>query len=253
MTNRADQLIRLLEAGGSQPIPRLAAALGVSDETVRREVAALAGQGRVARRHGAVGLPGAFGEAPWARRMGENAAAKQAIGRRFAAMVPDGASLMLDTGTTTAWAARALSAHRGLTVITNSTDIARTLAAAPGARVFLAGGELRADSAAAFGAEALAYLARFRVGFAVISAGALGPAGVQDAEPDEAEVARAMLAAGERRVVLADAAKAGRRALAQVAGWGEVSDLVTDATPSGPLAGALTAAGVSVTLAEGGA
>lgn len=249
MTPRQTALIALLEAEGSQPISRLAARLAVSDETARRDVAQLAAAGRLVRVHGAVGLAGALGEAPYARRMRENAAAKRAIAAAAAAMIADGATLMLDTGTTTAWLARALARHRRLTVVTNSTDIARLLAAGEGNRVHLAGGALHPDSAAAFGAEALGFLARFRVGLTVISAAALDAGGVLDAEPDEADLARVMLDAGERRMVVADASKFLRPALARVAGFDRIGDLVTDAAPPPAIAAALEAAGTRLHLA----
>ena len=96
MTPRQTALIALLEAEGSQPISRLAARLAVSDETARRDVAQLAAAGRLVRVHGAVGLAGALGEAPYARRMRENAAAKRAIAAAAAAMIADGVTMMLD-------------------------------------------------------------------------------------------------------------------------------------------------------------
>ena len=96
--------------------------------------------------HGAIGLPSVVGEAPFERRMRENADAKRAIARLVAATIHDGDSVMLDTGTTTSFLARELLSHRRLTVVTNSSDIARTLATVNGNKVYMAGGELRSDS-----------------------------------------------------------------------------------------------------------
>jgi DeoR family glycerol-3-phosphate regulon repressor len=107
--------------------------------------------GSVLKIHGAVGLAGQVGEAPFQRRMRENADAKRLIARAMAQMIHDGDSVMLDTGTTTSFVARELLGHRRLTVVTNSSDIARTLATVNGNKVYMAGGELRSDSGAAFG------------------------------------------------------------------------------------------------------
>jgi DeoR family glycerol-3-phosphate regulon repressor len=115
--------------------------------------------------------------------------------------------------------------------------------------VHLAGGQLHPDSAAAFGAEALGFLARFRVGMTVISAAALDAGGVLDSEADEADLARVMLGAGERRLVVADASKFSRSALARVAGYERLTDLVTDATPPPAIAAAVDAAGTVLRLA----
>ena len=129
--------------------------------------------GAVLKMHGAIGLPSFAGEAPFERRMRENADAKRAIARAVAATIRDGESVMLDTGTTTSFLARELLGHRRLTVVTNSSDIARTLATVNGNKVYMAGGELRSDSGAAFGVSAIEFVGRFSVTHAVISTGAV--------------------------------------------------------------------------------
>lgn len=249
MTPRQTALIRLLEAEGSQPTMGLAERLQVSDETIRRDLAALAEAGLVSRSHGRVALAGEGGEAPFALRMRTQAAAKQAIAKACAGLIGDGQSVILDTGTTTSFVARALTGHRRLTVVTNSSDIARTLATQNGNRVYMAGGELRPDNGAAFGPQALDFIRRFRVDHAVISAGAVDASGIADFDFDEAEFARTALETGERRIVVTDATKFGRRGLVRVAGFDGVTDLISDAAPPEALAAALAAAGVRVQLA----
>lgn len=250
MTPRQTALIRLLEAEGSQPTAGLSGALGVSDETIRRDLAALAEAGVISRSHGRVALAGEGGEAPFARRMRENAREKQAIAKACAALIGDGQSVMLDTGTTTSFVARALTGHRRLTVITNSSDIARTLATQNGNRVYMAGGELRSDNGAAFGPQALEFIRRFRVDHAVISAGAVDTSGVMDFDLDEAEFARAALETGARRIVVTDAAKFARRGLIRVAGFDGITDLVSNVPPPAAVAQAMLAAGVRISLCE---
>lgn len=185
--------------------------------------------------------------------MRENAAAKRAIARAVAAGIADGASVMLDTGTTTSFIARALLQHRRLTVVTNSSDIARTLATVNGNRVFMAGGELRGDSGAALGASALEFIGRFSVEHAVISAGAVDGGGVMDYDLQEAEFARAVLDRGGRRIVATDASKFGRRGFIRVVPLSGVELLVTDAAPPVALSDALAQAGVRVEVMTQGA
>jgi DeoR family transcriptional regulator, glycerol-3-phosphate regulon repressor len=218
---------------------------------VRRDLRPLADRGSVVRVHGAVGLAGQLAEAPFQRRMRENAEAKQRIARHLAATIRNGESLLLDTGTTTSFLARELLRHQRLTVVTNSSDAARILAPSGGNRVFLAGGEVRGDSGAILGAAAIDFVSRFTVMHAVISAGSVGPAGVMDYDPDEADFARAVLSRGTRRVVLTDRSKFGRHALVTVCPLEGLDELVTDAPPAGALAAALAGAGVTVTVAAG--
>ncbi|MBD1203478.1 MAG: DeoR/GlpR transcriptional regulator [Rhodobacteraceae bacterium] len=249
VSRRQSDLMHCLDGRGMVSIADLAQALGVSAETVRRDIRALVDAGAVVRSHGAVGLAGQTGEAPFDRRMRENAAAKRAIAQAVAAGIADGASVMLDTGTTTSFIARALLGHRRLTVVTNSSDIARTLATVNGNRVFMAGGELRGDSGAALGAPALDFIARFSVEHAVISAGAVDVGGVMDYDLQEAEFARAVLGCGGRRIVATDATKFGRRGVIRVAGFGQIDLMVTDRMPPADLMAALAEAGTGVEVA----
>lgn len=249
LTKRHGAILKLLEGSGSLSISALSRALEVSAETIRRDVRALVDAGAAVRVHGAVGLAGQMGEAPFDRRMRENAAAKRAIARTTAHSIADGDSLMLDTGTTTSFLARELLGHRRLTVVTNSSDIARTLATVNGNRVFMAGGELRGDSGAALGASALEFIRPFAVQHAIISAGAIDSSGIMDFDLHEAEFARAVLACGERRVVVTDASKFGRRGFIRVAGLDAADEIVTERAPPDLLAEALSRAEVRLTLA----
>lgn len=252
LSKRHADILDILETEGAATISGLADRLGVSLETVRRDVKPLTEAGTLVRIHGAVGLAGRIGEAPFQKRMRENAEAKRAIARAVAATIRDGESVMLDTGTTTSFVARELMRHRRLTVVTNSSDIARTLATVNGNRVYMAGGELRSDSGAAFGKSALDFVARFTVHHAIISAGAVDTGGVMDYALDEAEFARLVLSRGERRIVVTDHTKFGRRGLISVAGFEDMGEIVTDRTPDAPIADALSVAGVALTLADHG-
>ena len=162
-SKRHGEILRLLQEEGTVTIASLADRLGVSLETVRRDVKPLTSDGSILKMHGAMGLPSMAGEAPFERRMRENADAKRAIASMVAATIRDGKSIMLDTGTTTSFLARELLGHRRLTVVTNSSDIARTLATVNGNKVYMAGGELRSDSGGAFGVSAIEFVSRFSV------------------------------------------------------------------------------------------
>ena len=252
ISKRHGELLRLLEKEGTIEISDLAQRFDVSLETIRRDLKPLTDAGRVIKLHGAVALPGPAAEEPFQKRMRENAEAKRAIGRAFARTVRDGETLMLDTGTTTSFVARELARHRQLTIITNSTDIARTLSAINGNRVFLAGGEIRGDSGAALGATAVGYLGKFAVKHAVISAGAIsGDSGITDYDMAEADIARTILSRGERRVVVADSTKFQKRGLVHVCSLSGVNEIFSEATPPTVLNSAFAANSVSVTVAAG--
>lgn len=250
-SKRHGEILRLVHEAGTITIADLATRLNVSLETVRRDVKPLAKDGSILKMHGAIGLPALAGEAPFERRMRENADAKRRIARTVASTIRDGESVMLDTGTTTSFLARELLSHRRLTVITNSSDIARTLATVNGNKVYMAGGELRSDSGAAFGGSAVDFVSRFSVGHAVISIGAVDAVmGVMDYDLEEAEFARMVLSRGARRLVVTDHSKFGRQGLVQVCGFDGFGELVTDQPPPPDIRSALDERTVNVTVAS---
>lgn len=249
-SKRRGEIGRVLQDEGTISISDLAQRLGVSLETIRRDVKPLTDEGVIVRTHGAVGLPQHLGEAPFERRMQENASAKRAIARHVAGTIRSGDSIMLDTGTTTSFLARELLHCRNLTVVTNSSDIARTLATVNGNKVFMAGGELRSDNGAAFGAFAIDFVSRFNVAHAIISIGAIDAAhGLMDYNLEEAEFARMVLSRGGRSVVVTDASKFGRHGLVQVCDFTGFDELVTEATPPADILQALGRAGARISIA----
>ncbi len=251
VSKRHGEILRILGNEGTVSVSALADRLRVSSETVRRDLRPLTADGTVVRMHGAVGLAGQSGEAPFQKRMRENAEAKQAVARHLASTIRNGDSLMVDTGTTTSFLARALVRHDRLTVITNSTDIARTLSPRGANRVILVGGRVNGDSGAALGGEAVAFARQFTVQHAVITAGAIDADGIMDFDPDEADFARAVLSCGRRRVAISDHTKFGRDALVRVLGFDGIDELYTDRAPPMDVRRALDAAGAGLRLAPG--
>ena len=249
-SKRHGDILKLLEIDGAMAVSDLAERLGVSLETIRRDIKPLAESGAVLRMHGAVALPSALGEAPFEKRMREMSAAKKKIAECVARTITDGESLMLDTGTTTSFLARELLGHRRLTVITNSSDIARVLASVNGNRVYMAGGEIRPDSGAVFGLSAIEFIARFSVDHAIISAGTVDPSGILDYALDEAEFARTVLSRGRRKLVVTDSSKFTRAGLIHVCGFGDVTEIVTEAAPPAEIAEAIRSADTRLTVAS---
>lgn len=249
-TQRERAILDHLVRTGSARIPDLARALGVSAETIRRNVRALEAIGTVTKVHGGVHLTDWRAEPTFAHRYVHNAAAKRAIAACVAGMIADGASVFLDVGTTTAYVAQSLRRHRDLQVVTNSLAVASALTGVNGTRVFMAGGELRRHDGGAFGAEALAFVRQFRVQHAVLSAAAVdAQAGFLLQDLPEAEFSRAVLAQAEQAMIAADASKFARTAPIRIAAPAAFHHLITDAAPSAPILGLLTQAGVRITLA----
>lgn len=250
-SQRERAILELLQDRGSARVEALAATLGVTDETIRRNLKRMQAQGMVTRVHGGVHLKDWGPEASFAQRMVQNPGAKRRIGAAVARLVPDGASIFLDVGSTTAYAAQALRVRRELLVVTNSLPVAQALTGVNGNRVFMAGGELRGHDGGAFGAEALAFVQQFRVSHAVLSAAAIdATAGFLLQDLREAEFSRAMLPHAETRIVAADASKYGRGAPIAIAPPQTFTHLVTDLPPPEAEAAMLARAGIALILAD---
>ncbi len=251
-SQRQQDILAKLRESGALDVAGLAEALNVSEETIRRDAKFLQDQGDILKTHGALSLPVYHGEAPFDKRLRENSNSKRAIARLAVKLIQDGESLMIDTGTTTSIFAQELRIKRGLTVVTNSSDIARTLATVNGNKVYMAGGELKADSGAAFGPSAVEFISKFRVKHAFISTTAIDiKLGVMDMELEEAELAQMAFRNAQHRVVLSDSTKFGKTGLVRVCGFNEFDRLVTDALPEEAMKQALMQAGVAIDVAGG--
>lgn len=248
-TQRQSEILRLVRAQQTCTVAELADAFAVSDETVRRDLKPLIAEGALVKVHGGVMLPERLDEPPFQRRLEENLPAKRAMAARVCELVRDGDSLILDGGTTCVHIAQALCARSRLTVVTNSAEIARTLAPRNGNRVFIAGGEVRADDAAAFGESTFAFLRQFHVRYAIVSVTAIDVQGhFMDAQPDDVSYSLAAFAQAERRVVVADHSKFGHSALVHAFGPDGLDLLITDKAPSPALAQVFAATELEVSF-----
>ncbi len=243
--------MKAVTARGSCSVAELARELKVSGETIRRDIRVMARQGLVRKVHGGVSAPDQLRESSFRQRLLDNAEAKQAIARLAALQVQNGDSLMIDTGSTTTYVARELGDHHDLMLVTNCTEIARTLARGNNNRVFLVGGELRGDDGALFGGDAVRFVERFRSRLAILSIGAIDlSAGFMDFHPEEAEFSQAVIARSTRVMVVADHSKFGRQASVMVCGPEGVDLLVTDQPPPPAFAKRLAEAGVEVLIPD---
>lgn len=250
-SQRERAILEQLNPTGSARIETLARLLGVTEETIRRNVRRLEQKGLVTKVHGGVHLKDWGSEPSFAQRFALNTGPKRRIAAAVARMVPDGASVILDIGSTTAHVARALRERRELFVVTNSLAAAEALAGINGNRVFMAGGELRSHDGGAFGAEALDFMRQFRVRYAILSATAMDArSGFLLHDLREAEFCRALIAQADEAIIAADASKFGGTAPIRIAAPSAIRRLVTDAPPPPEIAAFLAAAGVQITLAD---
>ncbi|MDA5285263.1 DeoR/GlpR family DNA-binding transcription regulator [Streptomyces sp. NPDC054904] len=246
----ADRLRQITDAvrdTGRRSVAELAELTGASEMTIRRDLESLAEQGVLERyRGGARSLLLRGEEVPFALRAREGTEAKRRIAAEVAALIADGESVVLDSGTTCLEVAGALHDRR-LTVVPLSLHAANTLADAPRLTLLLPGGAPRRGELALTGPLTEASLAALRFDTAVIGCCGLTAAdGLTAHDLADAAVKRAAIASSRRVIAVAEGAKLSRTALAHVLPAGALHAVVTDETASADAVDALTAAGVTV-------
>ncbi|MDO4259492.1 MAG: DeoR/GlpR family DNA-binding transcription regulator [Actinomycetaceae bacterium] len=248
---RQEKILKDLARQGRVSVIELAATHKVTVETIRRDLTALDQAGALRKiRGGAVVAPAlATPETGVTQREITHAEAKARIASAALAALDlrPGATLLIDSGTTTGAFARFLPDDLDLLVLTNSVLIAATLAPRPGCQVRIIGGHVRGLTQAAVGPEALLQLASLRADYAILgSNGLTAQHGLSTPDPDEAAVKRAMVSAGRRVAALIDASKIGQEHLISFADTDNVDLLVTDAVITGSLATHLHDSGCEV-------
>ncbi len=246
--DRQLRITDLVRTRGKVTVEQLAREFTISPETIRRDLTFLAATGKIRKVHGGAIPLRDFGEGAFAQRMHSNAEAKRKIAHKARQLAKSGDTIFIDTGSTTLVMAESLATIDELTIVTNSTAIARVISAANQAtHIYLLGGSYNEDNRQTCGAMALEQLSGFHANLSMLAvASVAAEAGVMDYSHDEASIARAMIAHSERVAILADASKFDRVAPFVVASFAQIDTLVCDEAPQGVLAERLVQAGVEI-------
>jgi DeoR family transcriptional regulator, fructose operon transcriptional repressor len=194
---------------------RIMSDLGVSRETVRRDLLDLEALGELRRVHGGAIKPA--DEATIAERAHTHVKSKIAIVKAATGVIASGQTLFIDAGTTTALLAEELAKLANLTIITNSIDVALKMRGAAeqnetANEVVLLGGSISDRAMATTGGTTIAEIRRYRADVALLSpVGVDHRSGASNFDHGETEVARAMVDSADRVVILADYSKIGQR------------------------------------------
>lgn len=244
-------LLSVVQAQGSVTVEFLAETLGVTLQTVRRDVQRLADDGLLARFHGGVRVPSSTTEnLAHQQRESLNADGKTRIARAVAAAVPNDCSLILNIGTTTEAIARALLKHTGLRVITNNLNVARILSTNPHCEVIVVGGVVRPRDQGIVGEAAVDFIRQFKVDLALIGISGIEADGtLRDFDYREVKVAQTIISHAREVWLAADISKFKRPAMVEVATLFQIDRLFTDAAPPEPFAALLAEAQVRLTIA----
>jgi DeoR/GlpR family transcriptional regulator of sugar metabolism len=241
---RRDHLLGLLARTGKIVAKDVAADLGISEDSVRRDLRDLAAEGLCQRVYGGA-LPASPAVVDYDARQAVAPDGKRKVAAVAAALVRPGSSLILDGGTTALAVARALPKELTCTVITHSPTIATALIDHPGAELFLLGGRVFKHSAVTCGAAAVEAAQNVSAELCLLGVTGVHPeAGLTTADADEAAMKRALAARAADTYILASREKIGTASPYRVLPWEKVTGLITDADPHDPVVGQLGALGV---------
>lgn len=248
-TARQAGIMAIVADQGFATIDALARHFEVSAQSIRRDIIRLDAAGLLQRFHGGAGAREATVRLGYAEKRGLATDAKDRIGRAAAALIPAGASVFLDVGTTVEAVARALKRRDDLAVFTVSLPAA-SLLADTGCRLHVLGGRVLGADGALGGESTLAAIARFRFDVAVIGYSGFDDDGaLMDFDLEKVAVKRAAIARARVAAAVGHAAKFTRSALVRVEEARAIGHLVSDAMAPRPLRERLSQAGVRITVA----
>jgi DeoR family fructose operon transcriptional repressor len=224
---RRQQLLDRLAASGYVGSAEVAAELGVSEMTIRRDLQRLADDGIARRVPGGASLPGVRTAETFEIRSGSARSVKRGLAKAAVGLLGDAGTVALDAGTTVAELADLLP--EGVGVVSHSLPVVTACAAAGGREVVALGGFYEPSTRSFTGPTTWNAVRELTVDVAVLSCTALDDRGVYSASPVDAEIKRALIEVADRVVVLADRDKVGGRAAVRFASPESVDVVVTDA------------------------
>ncbi|NKY40056.1 DeoR/GlpR family DNA-binding transcription regulator [Cellulomonas septica] len=243
---RRDVLLARLHRDGRIVAKDLAAELGLSPDTLRRDLRDLAQAGLCQRVYGGA-LPASPAVGDLASRGGVSIASKDRVAAAAARLVTPGSTAILDGGTTALAVARALPPDLDATIVTHSPGVAAALVEHPRAEVVVLGGRLFKHSGVACGAAAVEAAERVTADVFLLGVTGVHPtAGLTTGDADEAAMKRALARRAADTFVLASAEKVGAASRFAVLPLDEVAGVVTDVAAEDPTLVELRRAGVAL-------
>lgn len=248
---RRSRILEWLREEGSARVSILAQAFAVSEVTVRQDLEKLEAEGHIVREHGGAYMKTVPDQVrAMALEHQENREAKQQIGRAAAALVADGDTIILDSGSTTTEVAANLIGRHDVTVITNALNIALMLGGEPGFDVHMTGGHFKAPTLSLSGERSADFFNGLYAQKLFLATGAIDvESGLSYPALADIAVKRAMINSAQDIYLVADSSKIGQRSFCVLGGLENLDAMITDDGISAADRKAIEAAGVKVIVA----
>lgn len=234
MENRCQRILDILEREGATSVTDLATALGVTKETIRKDLQLLADQEKIARIHGGAALSSAVPSIPFEERENLDTKEKRLVAAAACDLIEAGDSVLIEGSTTNSMLCEALLENeerlRTLTVVTNSIRIVQTLGGGAKCRMlFFLGGQMDPQEGRACGKLTVSAMQTFHVNKAFISAAALDrQMRITSFREDDMLFQQQAIACADKTYVLINRSKFPSSGLFSVCSVYDVSGLVSD-------------------------
>ncbi len=226
---RQDLIKKIAFRDGEVIISRVAAELGVSLETVRRDINTLCAKNVLSKVHGgAVPIKIADYEGHYQKRKNTNMTVKKALGSYTAKMIRNGDVVMFPAGTTVEAVAASCTLNKKLHVITNSISVAEIFGSDKNNRITLAGGHLNAEERFTYGSETQKQISRYRADVAVISAVGIDENGAMCSSDEEGEIIAQMIKPADRVILVVESNKFSQKSVYRFASIDNIDEIITD-------------------------
>ena len=247
---RKAYLLDVLKRDGRIVAKSISVELGLSEDTIRRDLRELAKEGLLQRVHGG-GLPTSPAVGNFAQRQQISTDAKVAIGRTAAGMVQSGQVVFIDGGTTAVQLVRYLPLGLKATVVTHSPSIAVELVEHPNIDVIIIGGHLFKHSIVAMGPTALESIAKIHADLYFMGVCSLHPeSGLTTGDYDEAGIKRALSNAAAETIVLASPEKLATASPFHIVPLTDIGCIVVEKNIADELIEPYRKLGIEIKLAE---
>ncbi len=248
---RRRKILEWLQEEGSARVRSLSEAFGVSEATIRQDLEKLESDGQIIREHGGAYLRSVPEQVrSMALQHLSNMDAKRRIGRAAAALVEDGDSIILDSGSTTTEVARHLGDVPNLNIITNALNIALMLGAEPTCTIHMPGGQFKAPTLSLSGDRSADFFEGLYAKRLFLATAALSlDAGLTYPSMADLPVKRAMIKAASSVCLVADSSKVGVTSFTSLGPLHVIHHLITDDGIRDEDRMAIEALGIQVTVA----
>lgn len=230
---RRNAILEKLQAERRVVVSELSILYDVSEETIRRDLEKLENEGYVIKSYGgAVVNENANLDLPFNIRKNKNVVGKQKVADIISQTIHDGDFLFLDASSTAVAIAKNIKGKKGLTIITNSLEIAIELLDVPECKVISTGGEIVSTAFGLVGHVTDKTIRSYYVDKAIISSKGFDlEKGFTDSDERHANNKRSMLESARVKILAIDSSKFGRVSFAKIGDLRDITMIVTDARP----------------------